>query len=85
MKPYTASLTQQAAALVYDIRQRINPQYADQRGTESYERKECADMIDALRERLAELEQDNQHLSDELTLLGKVSKKLMDEIGGHPV
>ena len=33
-----------AKALVYDLRQRINPAYADQRGTESYERKECADM-----------------------------------------
>jgi hypothetical protein len=34
----------------------------------------------ALLDRIAELEQDNQHLSDELTLLGKVSKKLSDEV-----
>ena len=52
MTPYKATLTQQASALVYDLRQRINPQYSDQRGTESCERKECADMIDSL---LAEL------------------------------
>ena len=38
------------------LAQRINPQYADQRGTESYERKECADMLDALLQRNAELE-----------------------------
>lgn len=36
--------------------------------------------IDALRQRVRELEQDNQNLSDELTLLGKVSKKLSEEV-----
>ena len=58
MTPYKATLTQQASALVYDLRQRINPQYSDQRGTESCERKECADMIDSL---LAELAAMREH------------------------
>ena len=58
MTPYKATLTQQASALVYDLRQRINPQYSDQRGTEYCERKECADMIDSL---LAELAAMREH------------------------
>lgn len=34
--------------LAYDLRQRINPAYATQRGTESYERRECAEAIEDL-------------------------------------
>mgnify|MGYP003462713068 FL=1 len=49
-----------AKALVYDLRQRINPAYADQRGTESYERKECADMIDQLIAHVAGLDKAQQ-------------------------
>lgn len=36
------------AALAADLRQRINPAYAAQRGTESYERLECAEAIEEL-------------------------------------
>lgn len=36
------------AALAADLRQRINPSYAAQRGTESYERRECAEAIEGL-------------------------------------
>jgi uncharacterized protein YaaN involved in tellurite resistance len=81
MKPYTASLTQQADVLVYDLRQRINPQYADQRGTESYERKECADMIDALRQRVQELEA-AMYINPQKV---DTSEPTCIDIGGHPV
>ena len=43
-----ATLIEKHAALAYDLRQRINPLYADQRGTESYERRECAEAIESL-------------------------------------
>lgn len=33
--------------LIADLRSRINPAYADQRGTESYERRLCADALEA--------------------------------------
>ena len=39
---------QKAASLAVELRQRINPAYSTQRGTESYERRECAEMIEAL-------------------------------------
>lgn len=71
MKPYTASLTQQADALSYDLRQRVDPAYAAQRGTESYE----------LRQRVQELRQRVQELEQALALSGKVSEKLAEEIG----
>ena len=49
-------------SLAADLRQRINPAYAAQRGTESYERRECAEVI----EELIEL---NVELLDALVLL----------------
>ena len=44
------------AELIADLRERINPAYADMRGTESYERKLCADALAAADKRIAELE-----------------------------
>lgn len=38
-----------------EIRRRVNPQYQDQRGTESYERKQLLDEIDRLRHRVERL------------------------------
>ena len=43
------------AAIAADLRQRINPAYATQRGTESYERRECAESIEELITTNAEL------------------------------
>lgn len=37
-----------------EIKSRINPQYADRRGSESHERKMLCDEIESLRQRLAE-------------------------------
>lgn len=34
--------------LIADLRSRINPVYADQKGTESYERRLCAEALEAL-------------------------------------
>lgn len=44
--------------LLADLRSRINPAYQDMRGTESYERKQCADAIEALMGRLEKAEKD---------------------------
>jgi len=33
--------------LIADLRSRINPAYANQRGTESYERRLCAEALEA--------------------------------------
>lgn len=40
--------TEQIMALIADLRSRINPAYATQPGTESYERRLCAEAIEAL-------------------------------------
>lgn len=40
--------------LLADLRSRINPAYQDVRGTESHERKQCADAIEALQGECAE-------------------------------
>lgn len=37
-----------AQDLIADLRSRINPAYANQRGTESHERKVCADALERL-------------------------------------
>ena len=42
----------------YDLRQRINPAYAAQRGTESYERRECAESIEELVSEIERLKAD---------------------------
>ena len=79
MKPYKASLTQQADALAYDLRQRINPAYATQRGTESYERREGAEMIEALVQRVQELEADR----DQYRMMWLREKEANDLRGGN--
>ena len=43
---------------IHSLRARINPAYANTPGTESYERRQCVDEIDALRARIAELERE---------------------------
>ncbi len=40
--------TKEIMELVADLRSRINPAYANQRGTESYERRLCAEAIEEL-------------------------------------
>ncbi len=40
--------------LLADLRSRINPAYENVRGTESYERKQCADAIESLQSKLGD-------------------------------
>ena len=42
--------------LISDLRSRINPQYADRRGTESYERRICAEALEAQADEIKRLE-----------------------------
>jgi hypothetical protein len=53
------------AELISDLRERINPAYADQRGTESYERKQCADALEAADKRIAEERETYDRLFEE--------------------
>ena len=41
--------------LIADLKTRINPSYADQRGTESYERRQCVEALLDAQVRIAEL------------------------------
>ena len=56
-----------------EIRSRINPQYAGQRGTESFERKMLTDEIEALRTA-------NATLRKALIYHGEEAAKLIDEV-----
>lgn len=47
-----------------DIRSRVNPRYANQRGTESYERAALLAEIDRLRAAIRQTLDDNGHLAD---------------------
>lgn len=44
---------EQAREIARDLRKRINLAYGNQRGTESYERRVCAETIESLLEQLA--------------------------------
>ena len=48
--------------LIADLRSRINPAYQNQRGTESYERKLCADALQSQAELIKELESEAEQL-----------------------
>lgn len=50
--------------LLADIRTRINPQYKDIPGTESYERKMLVGEIDRLRGHIVKCLDDNAHIAD---------------------
>lgn len=57
--------------LIADLRSRINPAYATQRGTESYERRLCAEAmesqaaeIERLRAAIVQTLNENGHLAD---------------------
>ncbi len=52
-------MTDEDRKFLSDLKSRINPAYANQRGTESYERRMCVELI----ERLA-LEQASAHMDD---------------------
>jgi hypothetical protein len=48
--------------LIADLRARVNPQYYDQIGTESYERDQCVIALESLLARIDILREENAHL-----------------------
>ncbi len=62
--------------LIADLRARINPQYYDQIGTESYERHQCVMALESLLARIEELRVQNAALradADRIDWLADVS------------
>ena len=59
--------------LISRLRSHINPAYANQRGTESYERRECADALEAQAKQIVEVKAD---LETAHTLCKKYHKEL---------
>ena len=67
--------------LIHDLRARINPQYYDQIGTESYERNQCVMALEYLRE-----ENERQHfdilaMNQSLDLLREENERLKADAG----
>lgn len=48
--------------LIADLRARVNPQYYDQIGTESYERHQCVMALESLLARIDVLREENERL-----------------------
>ena len=84
---HTINKLNEVQGLLYDIRQRINPAYADQRGTESYERRECAEAIEWCLVRISEFDdkiaRQEYLLREQLTISRYLSKSICmtDETG----
>ena len=66
--------------LIVDLRSRINPAYANQIGTESWERKLCADALEAQADEIDRLNLDREALMRRLFMAGEV----FAEIEAHP-
>ena len=49
--------------LIADLRSRVNPQYYDQVGTESYERNQCVMALESLMARIDVLREENERLA----------------------
>ena len=49
--------------LITDLRSRVNPQYYDQVGTESYERHQCVMALESLMARIDVLREENERLA----------------------
>ena len=49
--------------LIADLRSRVNPQYYDQIGTESYERNQCVLALESLMARIEVLREENERLA----------------------
>ena len=59
--------------LIADLRARINPQYYDQIGTESYERHRCVLALESLLARIEVLRKENNRLHEENERLKSLS------------
>ena len=65
--------------LLADLRSRINPAYQDMRGTESYERKQCADAIESLQSKLGDAIRSLANWQHQCTELQAENERLKDE------
>jgi hypothetical protein len=66
--------------LARDLRKRINHAYAAQRGTESYERRECAEAIEDLVQRLQAVEAQRDELRDAHEACKAANTIIMEEM-----
>ena len=62
--------------LIHDLRARINPQYYDQIGTESYERNQCVMALEYLREENERQRFDILAMNQSLDLLREENERL---------
>lgn len=58
---------------ISELRSRVNPQYEDCIGTESHERKQCADALEAADKRIAELTAERDALKKDADRWGTMS------------
>lgn len=72
------------ADLAADLRTRINPQYATQLGTESYERRLCAEAIEGLLATVAERDAEIEQLTGVAFLACVERDELRMELGDLP-
>ena len=67
--------------LIHDLRARINPQYYDQIGTESYERNQCVMALEYLREENERQRFDILAMNQSLDLLREENERLKADAG----
>ena len=67
--------------LIHDLRARINPQYFDQIGTESYERNQCVMALEYLREENERQRFDILAMNQSLDLLREENERLKADAG----
>ena len=65
--------------LIDDLKLRINPAYADQRGTESYERRLCVEALEAQADEITKLRQQIQEQALEIISAGSQAISYYDE------
>ena len=68
--------------LIHDLRARINPQYFDQIGTESYERNQCVMALEYLQQENERQRFDILAMNQSLDLLREENERLRTEQAG---
>ncbi len=64
--------------LIADLRARVNPQYYDQPGTESYERQQCVMALESLLARNDVLREENERLRKDAERIDWISRQYLD-------
>jgi hypothetical protein len=67
--------------LITDLRARVNPQYYDQPGTESYERQQCVMALESLLARNDVLREENERLRNDAERLDEINAIAQREEG----